>query len=162
MRAPLCFLLLTIALPALAVGNDSLILPGQRAGPVWLGKSATTVAQVWGPARRRLAQERVPDGGEPDYYYEYPEHGLWMLVRQGRILKIGLEAGPWRTREGLRLQVKAAEVRRAYGPGSIRRISGEDKGEPRYFLEYRSRGITFLVRQTDQVVEAIHVYPPGP
>lgn len=160
----LVLLLLLLAAPAGAQGRGELIVPGRGAGPILLGGTPEVLVPRWGAPRRRLAEDKTSDPRAPKHYYEYPEHGVWMLVQGGRIRKIGLESGPWCTREGLKLWATVDQVTRAWGRGRTRWPEGTDPSKrelvPRYFLSYPSRGVDFLILQKSRLVEAIHLYPP--
>lgn len=151
--------------------DDPLLLPGARMGPAALGAPASTVTTFWGAARQRPARQ-----GADFRWWEYPEHRLWMLVESGRIVRVGVEDDSLVTPEGFKVGSKASGVVEAWGEGSVRRavpwnerddVREVDKAyEPhvppeRYFLDYRQRGISFLVDTALDQIMAIHIYPPG-
>ena len=151
--------------------DDPLLLPGARMGPAALGAPASTVTTFWGAARQRPARQG------PDFrWWEYPEHRLWMLVENGRIVRVGVEDDSLASPEGFKVGCKASSVTEAWGEGTLRRAvpwnEHEDSREvdkayephvppERYFLDYRERGVSFLVDTALDQVMAIHIYPPG-
>lgn len=162
--AVLALLLGLLAGVAMAQDPEDRVLPGVGAGRIRLGASPAGLTALWGAPRRRLAEARNQDPSAPLYYYEYPEHGVWLIVQNDRIRKIGLENGKWRTREGICLWSTVDQVRRAYGKGRSQWPDGFDPKKPelipRYFLKYETRGIDFLIQKKSRLVEALHVYPP--
>lgn len=155
-------LLAVLAGAAVAQKPEELVVPGVGVGYIRLGASPAGLSRLWGTPRRRLAESKTENPAAPLYYYEYPEHGVWLLVQGDRIQRIGLENGKWRTREGLCLWSTVEQVKKVYGKGRSEWPEGFDPKKPelipRYFLKYESRGIDFLVQKKSRLVEAIHVY----
>lgn len=144
---------LVLASPALAD-----LLPGRGVGPCRLGQDPDSLESAWGPPRRQTAESK-DERGIPDIYYEYPEKGVWLLVRNYRVIKIGIEGGRWESSDGTRLWMPVREVLWLYGQGNVRRPEDEASAAVRYFIDYPHRGISFLVRKQSEKVEAIHLYP---
>lgn len=167
MARSLLILMLALTVGAMAATQQK-IVPGRSAGPMVLGAEADRVAEKWGAARERPAKQG------PDYrWHEYPERGAWMLTYRGRVVKIGVEGPAYATAEGFQVGSSSRSITAKWGPGSRRRavpwtegdIVEEDKAEPsipteRFFLDYPSRGISFLVDTTLDRVMAVHVYYP--
>ncbi|MGE0491203.1 MAG: hypothetical protein AB7S38_18490 [Vulcanimicrobiota bacterium] len=148
-------LLALMTYPALA-GRNLTFEAGQAAGPARLGDTTQAVVKAWGQPRRRVAPAKK--GEVPAVYFEYPEQGLWLLVDSGKIVRIGIESGPWQSPSGLHLWQKEAQAVRLLGPAT-RRPAGEDKTH--YFLDYPSQGISLLILAGPAKVAAIHLYEPG-
>ncbi|MCA9792849.1 MAG: hypothetical protein KC910_13675 [Candidatus Eremiobacteraeota bacterium] len=137
-------------------GRNPTFEPGQAAGPARLGESPQAVVNSWGQPRRRVAP--AAKGEIPAVYFEYPEQGLWLLVRAGKIVRIGLESGSWQGPQGLRLWQSESEAVRVLG--AVRpRQAGDDKSH--YFLDYPDKGISLLILAGSRQIAAIHLYRPG-
>ncbi len=151
--------------------NDNLILAGGRAGPVLLQAAASTVTEYWGAARQTRARQ-----GKTFRWWEYPERGVWLLVEQGRVVRIGIESEAFLTPEGFGVGKRASPVEVAYGPGERRRATPWTEQEyarpvdvqfephqppERFFLDYRERGICFLVDTAMDRIMAIHLFLSG-
>lgn len=157
---PVLVLVLILGLST-ALAADQRIVPGQRVGPCVLGGDPDVLVPEWGPPRKRVVESKEPPRTMPDVYYEYPERGLWLLVRDYRIARIGIEGENWKTPGGLRVGVPVKLVYPVFGKGKVRNVEESDpklKGY-RYYLEYPSHGLTLLVQTKTQIVMAIHVYP---
>lgn len=168
--APLLLLLLLASSMAIA-GAMVRVTPGRGIGPMVLGAKASAVAQAWGAPRQRPAKQGA------DYrWHEYPERSAWMLVCRGVVVKVGAESNEYATAEGFTVGTTSRAIAQRWGQGSRRRAipwnekpdarPDDKESEPhippeRFFLDYPSRGISFLVDTTLDRVMAMHVYPPG-
>ncbi|HXE71874.1 MAG TPA: hypothetical protein VNO81_04355 [Candidatus Nitrosotenuis sp.] len=145
------------------------IVPGVAIGPMVLGAPGSRTATAWGPARLRKARQ-----GAHYRWHEYPERSAWMLVRDGIVVRAGVESSGYATREGFQVGTRVESIVTRWGRTKPRRaipwtehpgLREEDQFEPsvppeRYFLDYSSRGISFLVDATLGQVVSIQIYPP--
>jgi hypothetical protein len=148
------FLAVFIAAPqvtAQAPHPEFLLVPGRSAGRVAIGMQVATLTETLGrPAK-------IENDGGRDWYTWQDRllRSIAVETAQDVVILISIAHDPrYRTRDGLGDGATADQVEHALGrPSSLLRLPGYD------LLEYRSRGIAFVVDGSRHVT-GIVVAPP--
>ncbi len=124
--------------------GDRLIQAGIRCGDLELGLPFGQVTKLWGKPDHRAAMK-----GKSAEIVSYRDHGVRLVVSQGRVDGILLTTGDFITPQGVKIGSSRAEVVRAFGKGFVEK-------EP--YLGYSLDGIGFILGD-DQVIEIQVLYP---
>ncbi len=124
--------------------GDRLIQAGIRCGDLELGLPFQQVVKLWGKPDHRADMK-----GKSAEIVSYRDHGVRLVVSQGRVDGILITTGDFITPQGVKIGSSRAEVVRAFGK------KFQEK-EP--YLGYSQDGIGFILGE-EQVIEIQVLYP---
>jgi len=145
------------------IGNfDTLIVPGQRIGPVAMGKSVAEIVSQLG--KPDYNQQTTRYAGEVTYTYTrygiwfcWNDQGLQPVVETG-LRGINVDSNRWATAEGIRVGNSIQDVIQAYGKPD--HLFGATIDKPECTLWYNS-GINFRAKNRNSPIYEISVVPAG-
>ncbi len=106
-----------------SAGSDQLIVGGERAGPVTLGEPLSSYESFLGP-RNTISPT----------FFNFPNRGMALLVKNGIIEGIMVYSKDYKTREGIKVGTPLSQVQKKYG-NFLRTESGS--------LTYSELGLSF-------------------
>jgi hypothetical protein len=167
-RIFLCFGSTVIAVTSIASsGFDNLIAPGDRIGPVAMGKAVSEIVKQLGkPDKERHDKFRGPGYDADEVLYVYNRYGIWFFwmdkglqpVVESGLRGICVDQPRWRTSKGIHVGNSIQDVIRAYGEPD--HVFGATTDKPECKLWYNS-GVVFVAKNRNSPINCIYVVPAG-
>jgi hypothetical protein len=146
---------------------DNLIVPGDRIGPVGMGKAVSEIVRQLGkPDKEWRSKFRGPGYDADEVHYIYNRYGIWFTwmdkglqpVVESGLRGICVDSNRWRTSKGLRVGCSIQDVINAYGDPD--HVFGATTDKPECTLWYNS-GIVFQAKNRNSPIYCIYIVPAG-
>ena len=144
---------------------DNLIVPGDRIGPVAMGKAVSEiVGQLGKPDKEWRSKFRGPGYDADEVHYIYNRYGIWFTwmdkglqpVVESGLRGVCVDSNRWRTYKGLRVGCSIQDVINAYGDPD--HLFGATTDKPECTLWYNS-GIVFQAKNRNSPIYCIYIVP---
>ena|SRR2546423_3572220 len=152
---------------ASAQAFDRLIVPGDRIGPVAMGKAVNEIVRQLGkPDKEWRSKFRGPGYDADEVHYTYNRYGIWFTWEDKGLQPvvetgwrgICVDSNRWVTTEGIRVGNSIQDVIRAYGEPD--EVGGATTDKPECKIHYYS-GIVFVAKNRNSPISVIYVVPAG-